>query len=189
MPQTPRMVLGLWMLVPVQLCSWWCCSRGRGPRGWDRLRRASGPRVPALVPLALVGECPVPPLCFSGPFSPLPRPDHCGAESQAALIKDWGLSSPAESKRVGFWFHTLAVRQRRLQAGKGTFPRVLGRWRGRRCTPEADTTPREHVGVRTPVSGARAFFPDASVCLDGSTRGGRSTGSPGRKYFYPAWLS
>lgn len=122
MPQTPRMVLGLWMLVPVQLCSWWCCSRGRGPRGWDRLRRASGPRVPALVPLALVGECPVPPLCFSGPFSPLPRPDHCGAESQAALIKDWGLSSPAESKRVGFWFHTLAVRQRRLQAGKGTFP-------------------------------------------------------------------
>ena len=159
MPQTPRMVLGLWMLVPMQLCSQWCCSRGRGPRGWDRLRHASGPRVPASVPLALVGECPIPPLFFSGPFSPLPRPDHCGAESQAALIKDWGLSSPAESKRVGFWFHTLAVPQSRLQAGKGTFPQALGRWRGRRCTPEADTTSREHVGVPNPCVQSKSLFP------------------------------
>lgn len=120
MPQTPRTVLGRGMLVPLQLCSQYCCPHSRGPSGWARLRRASGPRVPASVPLALVGECPVSPLCFSGPFSPLPHPGHCGAESQAALIKAWGLSSPAESKRVGFWFHTLAVPRSRLLAGEGS---------------------------------------------------------------------
>lgn len=106
-------------LLPAELLTWpW-------PKGLDRLRRASGPRVPASVPLALVGECPIPLLCFSGPFSPLPRADHHRAESQAALIKDWDLSSPAESKRVGFWFHTLAVPRSRLLAGKGTFPELL----------------------------------------------------------------
>lgn len=137
-------------LLPAELLTWpW-------PKGLDRLRRASGPRVPASVPLALVGECPIPLLCFSGPFSPLPHADHHRAESQAALIKDWDLSSPAESKRVGFWFHTLAVPRSRLLAGKGTF---LSSWCGGRCIPEADTTPREHVGVPHPRVQSESLFP------------------------------
>ena len=100
---------------------------------------------------------PVSLLCFSGPFSPLPRPGHHGAESQAALIKAWGLSSPAESKRVGFWFHTLAVPRSRLLAGEGSSS--WGGGGGWGCTPEADSTPREHVGVLHPRVQSESLFP------------------------------
>lgn len=87
----------------------------------------------------------------------LPCPGPPGAESQSALIKAWGLSSPAESKRVGFWFHTLAVPRSRLLAGDGSSS--WGGGGGRGCTPEADGTPRERVGVLHPRVQSQSLFP------------------------------
>lgn len=69
------------------------------------------------------------------------------------------------------------------QGGEGApLPQAAG------VTPEKETTPKAHVGAPRPGI-QRAFSVSRARSADGSTRGGTSTGSPVRKYFYSAQLS
>lgn len=66
---------------------------------------------------------------------------------------------------------------------RGILPWAAGGGTGSRNHPQGTS------GCAAPRVQSESIFPEWSVWSDSSTRGGRSTGSPGRKYFYPAWLS